>query len=184
MDPTEKSKSIWTSPTRPWWAPDAQGFLAASIVMMTYTALMIRMFHSSVQEDKMLDTMITILFSTCLVTVFNYSFGSSRGSAAKDESQTKMVEKLVNNTGDNGTPAPVITRAAEIAAVPAARAAAPAAAKEAAPPAAGAAAPAAADIAAPPAAEKAVDAALDERGIKATVPESLTPGDAPKAGPA
>ncbi len=80
---------------RPWWAPDAQGFLAAAIVIMTFTSLIIRMFHSSTMEDKMLDTMITILFSTCLVTVYNYSFGSSRGSAAKDDTQNKMVEKMV-----------------------------------------------------------------------------------------
>jgi len=37
--------------------------------------------------------MITILFSTCLVTVYNYTFGSSRPSA-KDEAQTRIVEKL------------------------------------------------------------------------------------------
>lgn len=80
---------------RPWWAPDAQGMLAGSIVAVTATALFVRMFHTSVVEDKMLDTMITILFSTCLVTVYQYTFGSSRGSSIKDDSQTKLVEKLV-----------------------------------------------------------------------------------------
>ena len=42
-------------------------------------------------EDKMLDTMITILFSTCLVTVYNYSFGSSRGSQNKDDTINKIA---------------------------------------------------------------------------------------------
>lgn len=79
---------------KPWWAPDAQGFLAAAIVFMTFSALIIRMFHSTVMEDKMLDTMITILFSTCLVTVYNYSFGSSRGSSENRESQNRVIEKL------------------------------------------------------------------------------------------
>jgi len=76
---------------KPWWAPDAQGFLAGAIVLITGAALFIRMFHTSAQEDKMLDTMITILFSTCLVTVYQYTFGSSRGSTAKDETLNKIA---------------------------------------------------------------------------------------------
>lgn len=87
---------------KPWWAPDAQGFLAAAIIAMTFTALIIRMFHSSIMEDKMLDTMITILFSTCLVTVYNYSFGSSRGSSENRESQNRVIEKL------SVPPAPIV----------------------------------------------------------------------------
>jgi hypothetical protein len=61
------------------------------------------MFSTSTVDDKMLDTMITILFSTCLVTVYNYSFGSSRGSQAKDDTQNKIVEKLTGPP--NGTAA-------------------------------------------------------------------------------
>ncbi len=87
--------SLWASPVRPWWAPDAQGMLAIAIVAMTTSALHIRMLHSSTIEDKLLDTMITILFSTCLVTVYQYTFGSSRGSSIKDDSQTRLVEKLM-----------------------------------------------------------------------------------------
>lgn len=79
---------------RPWWAPDAQGFLAMAIVLICGTALFVRMFHPSGTEDKMLDTMITILFSTCLVTVYQFSFGSSRGSAIKDEAQSRVVQQL------------------------------------------------------------------------------------------
>lgn len=98
---------------RPWWAPDGQGFLAAAIVVMTFTALMVRMFHPTAQEDKMLDTMITILFSTCLVTVYQYTFGSSRGSSTKDDSQARMVEKLaasvVTPSTNNLPNPPVVT---------------------------------------------------------------------------
>ena len=75
---------------KPYWMPDAQTFLAVSIVVMTFTALIIRMFHTT-PEDKMLDTMITILFSTCLVTVYNYAFGSSSGSRSKDDAITKIA---------------------------------------------------------------------------------------------
>lgn len=152
-----------TKMNRPWWAPDAQGFLAFAIVFMTFTALLVRMFSPSNVDDKMLDTMITILFSTCLVTVYQFTFGSSRGSERKDETQSRMLEKLPppNGTGGGGppapAPAPTVIAAATAAAVEAVKVAAPAAAAEAAPPAAA--------TAAPPAAEIAVEAALDERGI-------------------
>lgn len=76
---------------KPYWMPDAQGFLAGAIVFITGAALFIRMFHASATEDKMLDTMITIMFSTCLVTVYQYTFGSSRGSSAKDETLNKIA---------------------------------------------------------------------------------------------
>ena len=99
---------------KPYWMPDAQTFLAVSIVFMTFTALIIRMFHTT-PEDKMLDTMITILFSTCLVTVYNYSFGSSRGSQNKDDTQNKVIEKLTS-APPNGPVAPVPSP--EVAKVP------------------------------------------------------------------
>lgn len=84
---------------KPWWVPhiDTSAFLAMAIVFICAIALFYRMSRPSVIDDKMLETMLTILFSTCLVSVYNYSYGSSRGSAAKDEVQNKMVEKLVPN---------------------------------------------------------------------------------------
>ena len=91
------------NPERPWWAPDAQGFLAGGIVLICGIALFVRMASTSTVDDKMLDTMITILFSTCLVTVYNYSFGSSRGSAAKDETQAKVAEKLAETASKVAT---------------------------------------------------------------------------------
>lgn len=100
----------------------------------------------------MLETMLTILFSTCLVTVYNFSFGSSRGSAAKDDTQNKIVEKLTSPSG------PVMPAEVRAAAEVAAAAAAPPAAIIAAPPAA----EAAAEAAAPAAAKEAVAEALTE----------------------
>ncbi len=80
---------------KPWYMPDIPGFLAMAIVAICAVALFYRMSRPSVIDDKMLETMLTILFSTCLVSVYNYSYGSSRGSTAKDEAQSKMVEKLI-----------------------------------------------------------------------------------------
>jgi hypothetical protein len=76
---------------KPWYAFDIQAFLAIGIVSVCAAALFVRMFHSSIQDDKMLDTMITILFSTCLVTVYNYTFGSSSGSRSKDDTLNRIA---------------------------------------------------------------------------------------------
>lgn len=73
------------TPQRPFWIPDMQSIAACAIILICAAALFVRMFHPSGIEDKMLDTMITILFSTCLVGVFQYLFGSSRGSDKKDD---------------------------------------------------------------------------------------------------
>lgn len=92
---------------RPWWAPDMQTFLAIGIVSICGAVVFVRMFRTAPPtDDKLLDTMITILFSTCLVTVYNYSYGSSRGSQAKDDTQNKIVEKLTA-TDPSGVPGPV-----------------------------------------------------------------------------
>jgi hypothetical protein len=148
----DETKTKTKTPQKPWWAPDAQGFLAGGIVLICGLALFVRMFSTSTVDDKMLDTMITILFSTCLVTVYNFSFGSSRGQEARDDTQNKIVEKLTTPPNGNGS------------------AAVAAAAEAAAPAAAAVAAPAAAAVAAPPA----VDAELDRRGITDPTTEPKT----------
>ncbi len=70
---------------RPYWFPDAQGFVIFGILILCGSALYIRMFHGGLQDDKMLDTMITILFSTCLTGIVNYLFSSNRDSKDKNE---------------------------------------------------------------------------------------------------
>lgn len=91
--------SVWRSPERPWWAPDAQGFVIASVVMIVAIALFYRMTHPSEVNDKLLDMMLTILFGTALVGIINYLFGSSRGSSSKDETINKIALQPTNPEG-------------------------------------------------------------------------------------
>lgn len=106
--------SLWKSDEKPWWAPDAQGFTIAVILLIVAIALFYRMTHPSDVNDKMLETMLTIMFSTALVAIINYLFGSSRGSSAKDDTQNKVIEKLTSTTPPGPTgpvaplPAPVV----------------------------------------------------------------------------
>lgn len=81
---------------KPWWAPDAQGFVIGAVVFMVAVALFYRMTHPAEINDKLLDMMLTILFGTAFVAIINYLVGSSRGSQAKDETQNKIMEKLTS----------------------------------------------------------------------------------------
>jgi hypothetical protein len=76
---------------KPYWWPDAQGFTIGAIILIAAISLFWRMGHPTQVEDKILDMMITILYGTALVAIINYLFGSSRGSAAKDETINKMA---------------------------------------------------------------------------------------------
>lgn len=92
-------QSVWSSDVRPWWAPDAQGFTIASIIFIVAVSLFYRMTHPSELNDKLLDMMLTVLFSTALVGVINYLFGSSRGSSSKDETINKIALMPTNPEG-------------------------------------------------------------------------------------
>ena len=70
---------------RPFWWPDAQGFVIIGVLLLCGVTLLTRMYHPGPPDDKLLDTMITILFSTCLVSIINYLFGSNRDSKDKNE---------------------------------------------------------------------------------------------------
>lgn len=87
--------NLWLQTEAPFWWPNAQGFAIAAIIFICATALFYRMHAQSNIDDKMLDTMITVIYTTCLVSVFNFLFGSSRGSAAKDETQNRIVERAL-----------------------------------------------------------------------------------------
>lgn len=84
---------------KPWWAPDAQGFVIGAIVFYVGIALFYRMTHPAEINDKLLDMMLTILFGTAFVGIVNYLIGSSRGSQAKDDTTNKIVEKLTSPSG-------------------------------------------------------------------------------------
>lgn len=96
------------SPGRPFWWPDAKGFLMMAIVAICYRTVSYRMSNPTPTEDKVLDMMITILFSTCLVIVYNYAFGSSSGKEAQDNTISKMAEKPVAVVAPVAPVAPVL----------------------------------------------------------------------------
>lgn len=81
---------------RPFWWPDAQGFVIGAVLIIVAICVFYRMTHASTADDKVLDMMLTILFSTCLVAIVNYLFGSSRSSANKDDALISIA----------GTPSP------------------------------------------------------------------------------
>lgn len=97
------------------WKPDQQSAIVIAILGACITLAFYRSMFPSTTEDKILDMMVTILFSTCLVTITNYHFGSSRGSAMKDETQAKVTEKLAEQvstgtgTGNSRAAEKVIT---------------------------------------------------------------------------
>lgn len=79
----------------PWWAPNLQGVVVFSVIVITAAAIFYRMTHPSEVKDGLLDMMLTLLVGTGFIGVVNYAIGSSKGSQAKDEQQTKVVEKLM-----------------------------------------------------------------------------------------
>ena len=89
--PPPPPKSAWMSPERPFWFPDAQGFMMIAVVGMAATVLFYRMSNPGNNDDKLLDTMVTILFGTAFVAIINWLYGSSRGSMNKDDAITKIA---------------------------------------------------------------------------------------------
>lgn len=75
----------------PFWWPDAQGFTIGAIIIICAACLFYRMTHASTTDDKVLDMMLTIMFGTALVAIINYLFGSSRSSAAKDDTLNRIA---------------------------------------------------------------------------------------------
>jgi hypothetical protein len=82
---------MMNSTEKPWWAPDARGFVIAAVLFISAAALFYRMTHLSTADDKVLDMMLTILFSTALVAIINFLFGSSRSSAEKDDTINRIA---------------------------------------------------------------------------------------------
>jgi hypothetical protein len=87
------------SSSKPWWAPDARGFVIASVLVIAAITLFYRMTHLSTADDKVLDMMLTILFSTALVAIINFLFGSSRNADNKDDTINKIALMPAPSTG-------------------------------------------------------------------------------------
>lgn len=91
---------------RPWWFPTVQGFLAAAIVVMMFTAivLLVLLAKSGEMADATVFAVITTLLgvlASSFKDVYGYSFGSSASSKDKDDTISSMVMKqplLVNPT--------------------------------------------------------------------------------------
>lgn len=79
---------------KPWFWPDTQGFLAITIVALIGSIVYILLLHPVKIDDKiqgMLMAVIGVLVA-CLKDVYSFFFGSSKGSAAKDDTISKMSE--------------------------------------------------------------------------------------------
>lgn len=103
---TKKKVSPWFQAERPFWYPDAQGFLMFAMVFICGVSLFYRMTNASEVNDKILDMMITIAFSTCLVLIYNFAFGSSSSGAKLADTQNRITEKLTS-VAPAGAPGPV-----------------------------------------------------------------------------
>ena len=140
IDQPDKKLTSWTSQV-----------IAFSLVGAFIAVIFVWMLHPPQGLDQVALGIINMLIGALvakMTTVVDFYLGSSEGSKAKDDAQSRTIERLTPliGTGSGGAPAAVA-----------------AAAKEAAPAAAAVAAPPAAAVAAPPAAEIAVEHALAER---------------------
>lgn len=80
---------------RPWWAPGIKGLIAICTICGAFGLTIIRMFHPNTSDDKILDMMIVVLFSTCVAMVYSYYFGNSQRATQQDAQQAKVVENLM-----------------------------------------------------------------------------------------
>lgn len=144
-------------PKKPFWIPDTQGLLAFAIVtIISFVVVMLLVKEDLILNEKTHGALLTLLgvLLGCFKDVYSFFFGSSAGSAKKDE--TILVNAQASGTGPGTMPALIATAEAAEAAAPAAAAAA---------------APPAAEVAVPPA----IDAELDRRGV----PDPDKPKDQP-----
>jgi predicted lipid-binding transport protein (Tim44 family) len=135
--------------TRPTWT-NTQQIIAYALVFSFIGVIFVWMLMPPKVVDQAALTVVNMLLGALVAkftTIIDFFFGSSQGSKAKDESQSRTIENLTASGATNSNIAAAAVAAAEIAAPPAAAEAAPPAAAVAAPPAAEAAAPAAAETA-------------------------------------
>lgn len=93
---------------KPYWWPDAQGFVAGAVIFIIGAALFYRMINPSTVEDKVLDMMLTILFGTAFVAIINFLFGSSRSSQSKDETIATLAVMPADGPLQPASPKPSV----------------------------------------------------------------------------
>ena len=113
------SNGSTTSSDRPYWMPDAQGFVAGSVIILAAVALIYRMGHPSTVDDKILDMMITILYGTALVAIVNFLFGSSRSSQSKDDTLATLATAPIAAAAPTVVSVPIPATDADAPAAPA-----------------------------------------------------------------
>lgn len=106
-------------PKRPAWLPDTQGFLAIAIITLVAAIVLLLLIKPPTIDERtsgVLMTLVGVLIA-CLKDVYQYFFGSSKGSDSKTETQNKIVEKLTS-TDPPGAPGPIAPMAAAPVVVP------------------------------------------------------------------
>lgn len=130
---TRKEGVVGDEHSIPWWKTP-KGFLAVYALTGGFVTIIIRMFLpllysvGTVPDDRILDIMTTVLFTTCIGSAFMYFYGSSSGKSAQEMAQAELTKKLT----DTPSQAAALAAAAVLA-------------------------PIATSVAPPPAAERAVD---------------------------
>jgi len=76
-----------TTPPRPFWLPDTQGFLAIAIILVVALLAFLLLLSDIKFDDKVAGAFMTLLgvLTACLKDVYSFFFGSSRGSDKKDD---------------------------------------------------------------------------------------------------
>lgn len=78
---------------KPWWVPDTQGFLAIAIISLMALIVFILLTRPPQIDERTSGVLMTIVgvLIACLKDVYSFFFGSSRGSAAKDDVLNKLA---------------------------------------------------------------------------------------------
>jgi hypothetical protein len=80
-------------PSRPFWLPDTQGFLAVAIIFLIAVVVLILLTRPPAIDERTSGVLMTIVgvLIACLKDVYSFFFGSSKGSQDKTETIAKIT---------------------------------------------------------------------------------------------
>lgn len=80
---------------RPFWFPDIKGFLALAIIAVIAALAFLLIMRPVKIDQQMAGAFMTLLgvLTACLKDVYQYFFGSSSGSAKKDDAVLAAIPK-------------------------------------------------------------------------------------------